>query len=215
MSAATDSGAISEGFSPMSYTTSASASVELASIVQRVRNNLQAINEAHTNVWGHVFAIGDNLIVAHDSLVPKRRWGRFLREEFGIGRTKAFDYCRLAEHRKELEPFVRRAEQTGKPLTIRAALRLIGPEQPPKPRRPKTLSEVERPPALGDFLEQHHDLFFVALAYAPQLKALIEHRLLRPLAQHEAVHPPKQLILDESAYETAGMMPGYVPPTRH
>ena len=117
----------------MLYTTSPDAGAELAGLVIRIRQNLLAIDDAHgelvrvhSTIVRNAIAAGENLLRARDELVFKGKWGQFLKDELGLGRTKAFNYGLLAEHKKEIIPFVLRAEQTGKPLSISAALELIG-----------------------------------------------------------------------------------------
>lgn len=156
-------------------------SAELQRIVQRIRNGLEAIGEAHTDIWAHRFAIGENLNLIHDGLVPKRKWGRFLKEQFGLSRTAAFNYGQLAKHRTEIDPFVQRSEQTGRLFSISAALRLIAPPKAKTPR-PKTFAEIADPAALGQYLEANRELLFKALSYAPTLKAEIDQRRERPIA---------------------------------
>ena len=136
---------------------------------------LDAKAKAHTNTWGYIFALGDHLNIAHDSLVLERKWGRFLKK-FGISRTKAFEWGVVARHRKEVEPLVRRAEQTGKPFPLSTALRLTGHGKPPKTSRPKTLTEVETPEVLGPFLDGHLDVYRKSLQHAPRLKSDIDRR---------------------------------------
>jgi hypothetical protein len=159
---------------------------ELDRLIQRVKVNLKAMSEASANVLAHAMAIGDNLITARKTLIPERRWGKWLKEEFEISRGHAHNYCQLARHRALIEANVQRVGQSGGHLTLRGALRLIAPPRPTSPSRPKMLCEVETPSVLGKFLEQHGELFFEALAYAPTLRAVITKRLERPLGRKAA-----------------------------
>lgn len=170
----------------MSCGTQLTASSDLARLVQRIRNNLDAISEAHVNLLAHAMAAGDSLNIARETLIPKRRWGKWLKEEFGLSRSHAHNYCQLAKYRALIEANVQRVGQTGCHLTLRAALRLIAPVRAARPTRPKTFNEIAEPTALGEFLEQHEQLFFEALAHAPTLKAEIAKRLERPLGRKAA-----------------------------
>jgi hypothetical protein len=117
----------------MLYAASPDASAALAALVIRIRQNLLAIDDAqgdlvkvHATMVRNAIAAGKELNRARDGLVLNRQWCRFLKRELGLGRTKAFNYGLLAKHEKKIEPFVLRAEQTGKPFSITAAMKLIG-----------------------------------------------------------------------------------------
>jgi hypothetical protein len=155
------------------------ADLQLCSLEQigrRVRERCQRMNELDADKVRLAMANGEDLANGREQLTQHGNWLIWLREACELKQRQALSYVTLAQHRPAVEAYLQRAANMGVKPSIRGALDFISPQEK-KPKKPKKLTEIETPAALGPFLNGRPDLFWQALQLAPELKAEIAQRL--------------------------------------
>jgi hypothetical protein len=147
----------------------------LETIARRVRERCARMNELGADKVRLAAANGDDLVAGRAQFTVHGTWLSWLHEACELQQRQALRYVTLAQHRATVEAYLTRAANLGVEASIRGALEFISPPVK-KPNRVKRLAEIETPQVLGQFLENHPDLFWESLQLAPKLRAGIAQR---------------------------------------
>jgi hypothetical protein len=150
----------------------------LETIARRIRDREERMREHGADQVRLAMASGDDLLQERHQFTEHGTWLPRLQKvckACGLKQRQALNYVKLAQNRKAVEQYLHRGANLGQEASIKGALRFISPPTD-RPKRPKKLVELQTPQVLGQFLEDHPDLFWASLQLAPKLRAGIAQR---------------------------------------